>query len=133
MDDPSLRRSLEQLEADPWPPPSSFDSRLVQEVHRLRSVPIGALSTEDLRLLLSQRVGTRWLVPLALDQLTANPLAAGDFYPGDLLTAVLRSEPSYWDNHPDQLLALFRVKEELESLRDTSERLLALDDWPAFG
>ncbi|MFC7276617.1 contact-dependent growth inhibition system immunity protein [Paractinoplanes rhizophilus] len=37
------------------------------------------------------------LVPLALDQVEQDPLAEGDFYPGDLLDALIRRVPdSYW-------------------------------------
>jgi hypothetical protein len=46
------------------------------------------------------------LVPLALARLEVNPLAEGDFYPGDLLVAVLRVAPAYWQSHPDEAARL---------------------------
>jgi hypothetical protein len=42
------------------------------------------------------------LLLLAVDMLADNPLAEGDFYPGDLLTTVLKLPPSMWMNLPDE-------------------------------
>ena len=47
-----------------------------------------------------------YLVPIALEALAKNPLAEGDFYPGDLLAQVRKVDQSYWDDHPDQAAAL---------------------------
>jgi hypothetical protein len=60
-------------------------------------MPLAELSVEDLRLLIAQRIGLRFVVPLALDRLAVDPLVSGDFYPGDLLTAVLRVAPEFWE------------------------------------
>lgn len=46
--------------------------------------------------MLSQKVGTAAILPRVLDRLEANPLAAGDLYPGDLLLAVLRLRQDQW-------------------------------------
>jgi hypothetical protein len=71
-------------------------------VHELRRRPVGQLGIEDLRVLVAQRVGLDVLVPLALARLEENPLAEGDFYPGDLLVAVLRVPPAYWQSRPER-------------------------------
>ena len=93
MSSPSTRaRTLEELDGR-WPPPTT-ESYLVTTCHRLRSKPLGELSTEDLRILIGQGIGTRHLLPLALDVLEADPLAAGDYYPGDLLRSVLAADPA---------------------------------------
>ena len=60
-------------------------------------------------MLLAQRVGLEVVVPLALERLEENPLAEGDFYPGDLLVAALRVPPAYWQSHPDQAARLRTV------------------------
>lgn len=132
MDDRHVGQSLEQLENDRWPP-ASYDSHLVQTAHRLRSVPIGELTIEDLRLLLGQQIGTRWLMPLALDGLQDEPRAMGDFYPGDLLSSVLAVEASYWEANPDQLMALYGVRTSLHTQHDEIERMLKDERWPQFG
>ncbi|MFI6029844.1 contact-dependent growth inhibition system immunity protein [Amycolatopsis magusensis] len=53
-----------------------------------------------------------------LTRLERDPLAEGDFYVGDLLTAVLRIPRYYWRQHPDQLR---RVSSVLENLSDLDE------------
>ncbi|MFI5716477.1 contact-dependent growth inhibition system immunity protein [Nocardia sp. NPDC051750] len=86
-------RSLTQIEGEAWPAPGPDATRLVKTVHELRDVPLPDLTVEDLRILISQRVGTDALTPVVLDVLDTDPLAGGDFYPGDLLTALLRCHP----------------------------------------
>lgn len=65
----------------------------MKTVHDLRDIPVADLTVENLRTLLSQRVGVDVLTPMVLDILDADPLAGGDFYPGDLLTVLLRCHP----------------------------------------
>lgn len=96
------RRSLEQLDGDRWGQPPPDSSYLVRTVHALRSKPLDSLDVEDLRILIGQEVGLDHLMPLALRVLEADPLAEGDFYPGDLLVAVLRVGHEYWERHPDE-------------------------------
>jgi hypothetical protein len=49
-----------------------------------------------------QKIGLKFLIPLALDKLRENILAEGDMYPGDLLNSVLSSDANYWKNHKDE-------------------------------
>jgi contact-dependent growth inhibition (CDI) system CdiI-like immunity protein len=107
-------QSLEQLEGHAWGDPPAGASRLVATVHELRRRPIGQLGVEDLRVLIGQQVGLDVLVPIALDVLAAEPLTAGDFYPGDLLASVLRVPGDYWQIHPSwgaRLRDIIRVVE----------------------
>jgi hypothetical protein len=91
-------RNLEQLEGAVWPH-DDFPSHVVQECQRLRTVPVGELTDENLRLLLGQKIGAPYLVPIALDRLQENPLAEGDYYPGALLANVLRLPDEFWEEH----------------------------------
>lgn len=95
-------KSLQQLEQRVWDEPS-FDSYLVKTCHRLWQKPLADFTTEDLRMMIGQAIGLRWLVPLALEKLAADPFIEGDFFPGDLLFAVLRVEDTFWANHPDMV------------------------------
>jgi hypothetical protein len=122
-----------ELEDDRWPVADDDATSLVREVDRLRSVPIGSMTVENLRLMLGQQIGTERLMPLALDCLKRDPLAAGDFYPGDLLMSVLRTDTSYWSTHPDALKALQEVRLQLIDGRDVPHGLLAGDNWPMLG
>ena len=64
---PSERtKNLEELEGVVWPH-DDFGSHVVEESQRLRKVPVGELSVEDLRLLIGQKIGLPHLVPLALE------------------------------------------------------------------
>ena len=83
-------RTLEELERDIWPDPA-FASATVRRCHEVRRKPLALLTVEDLRLMIGQGIGLRWLLPRALGRLDENPLAEGDFFPGDLLVAVLRA------------------------------------------
>jgi hypothetical protein len=105
----SERQSLEQIEGDYWGDPPAEATRLVATVHELRRRPVGALGVEDLRVLIGQRVGLDALVPPALARLEADPLAEGDFYPGDLLSAVVRLPVEYWRAHPTSAARLRAV------------------------
>jgi hypothetical protein len=132
MDDAVLAKSLEELEGDRWGKPGDQATSLVRACHRLRTVPIGSLSLDDIRLLLRQAIGVNWLVPLALDHLQAEPLA-GESYPGDLLAAVLGVGTGYWDDHPAHTISLWHVREALEEMRTDATNLLQSDQWPDFG
>jgi hypothetical protein len=57
---------------------------------------------EDLRIMIGQNIGLRYLVPLAITRLNEQPLAEGSYFPGDLLCNVLRVEPNYWKQYPKQ-------------------------------
>ena len=92
--------SIEELENDPWPQPN-FDSHLALECHRLRKLQLRLLTVENLRIMLGQDIGSRYLVPIALGHLEADPFVAGDLYPGDLLCAVLSLPREFWRAHPE--------------------------------
>ncbi len=50
--------------------------------------------------MIGQQFSLPVLVPLALDRLEGDALAAGDFFPADLLTNVLRIDASFWHADP---------------------------------
>ncbi|VVJ23876.1 Uncharacterised protein [Amycolatopsis camponoti] len=108
--------SLEQIEDRHWGNPPADATRLIRTVYELRHKPIGSLDVEDLRVLLLQQESLDVLVPIALTHLEQNPLAEGDFYPGDLLTAVLKIPQAYWQQHPDQRSRASAVTGAVESL-----------------
>lgn len=85
-----LLKTLESLERDYWGEPK-YNSHLVTTCHRLRKKPLKDFETEDLRIMIGQNIGLRYLIPLALDKLDENILADGD-----LLQVVLKSDKEYW-------------------------------------
>lgn len=96
----NLNSTIEELEGDRWGEPT-YPSHLVSECHRLRTIQLRLFTIENLRIMLGQNIGSRYLVPIALDHLEAEPFAEGDFYPGDLLCNVLSLPRSFWLDHPD--------------------------------
>ena len=124
--------SLEQIEGDAWGDPPQGATRLVRTAHDLRRKPIATLTTEDLRLLIGQQIGVDVLVRCALALLSDDPLAEGDFYPGDLLVAVMKLPPQFWAAHPDQAMALRKIaqtaRHEDSSLHSAVEGFLSLTE-----
>jgi hypothetical protein len=87
---------VEEIEGRSWGSPPADVTSVIRRVHQLRQVPVGELDIEDMRIMLSQRVGVAVILPRALDALEGDPLSAGDFFPGDLLVAMLRLGPEHW-------------------------------------
>jgi CDI immunity proteins len=93
-------RTLDELDPPAWGEPQ-YDSYLVSTCHRLRRTPVTDFSVEDLRIMIGQDIGLRFLIPVALEVLERDPLAQGDMYPGDLLANVLRVGPEFWTQCPE--------------------------------
>ncbi|MBT2364977.1 hypothetical protein J7E88_06475 [Streptomyces sp. ISL-10] len=111
-------RSLEELEDDRWPAPPENTTMLVRTVHALRRKRLGELTVEDLRALITQDVGLPFLLPLALEVLRDDPMAEGKYYEGDLLFAVIGSEPAAWELFPDLAEELVAIVSGLPELDD---------------
>jgi hypothetical protein len=93
-------KSIEQLENEVWKD-VEFPTSLVQKCYAYRKLPIKDLTVEQVRLLLGQRIGVKYLLPKALNLLEKDILAEGDYYPGDLLVAVLGLEAQQWKGYED--------------------------------
>ena len=103
-------RTLEQLEEQTWPEPD-FSSQLVETCHRLRTKPLDDFTVEDLRIMVGQKIGLLHLLPLAIKILKDDPLAEGDYYPGDLLTSVIGAE-SFLALFPDLLRSVLDLADQ---------------------
>jgi hypothetical protein len=113
------RKSLQEIEQDDWGEPS-YDSYLVGTCHRLRRKPLNEFTVEDLRIMIGQGISLPILIPLAVERLEEDPLAQGDYYPGDLLAAVLRTDEAFWSGHPDSLQ---RLRQVVRRARESTPRL----------
>ncbi|MBI4941662.1 MAG: hypothetical protein HY830_13025 [Actinobacteria bacterium] len=99
--------TLEQLEGRRFPPVEGETTYLVGRCTELMTtMDIDAFTVEDLRILLGQQLGVFHLLPRAVAVLLDDPLAEGDFYPGDLLTAVMRLTADHWHAYPSHRTAL---------------------------
>ncbi len=106
--DSNIKKSIEELEKDYWGKPE-FDSSVVTKSHELRCIPINELACEEIRFLLGQNIGVKWLFDVALSKLVEDPLVEGDNYPGDLLCSLLRVNKSYWHENPESIQLVERV------------------------
>jgi hypothetical protein len=87
-------KSVDELEG--YAPRSSVSTKLIDDVLAARKIPLAQLTPAQIRLLISQRQGTKYLVPFAFALLEKQPWIEADFYPGDLLALVARLDPGFW-------------------------------------
>lgn len=108
---PDLNITLAELEGSDWAEPT-FDSHLIRTCHSLRRKPLKDFSVEDLRMMIGQNLSLAILVPIAFDLLQEDPLAEGDYFPGDLLLNLMRIDRAFLLDHPSlstQILDLYRT------------------------
>ncbi|MGW1423809.1 contact-dependent growth inhibition system immunity protein [Bradyrhizobium manausense] len=126
LDDP---RTLEQIDGQDWGSPEAAPTGMVARCLRLRRTPLSEFTVSDLRLLISQNIGLKRLVPIALKLISNEPLLEVDFYPGDLLSALLRIDQAYWSDSPvekGQLMLIARaVMLQGEKIADECRSFLA--------
>lgn len=117
-------QSIEQLENDFWKE-TDFPTGLVERCYRYRKIPIGDLSPEQLRTLIGQQIGLKYLIPLALAILRQNILVEAELYEGDLLSAVLTADDSFWKQYPATRLEvqqlLLNQKQFIERRNETNQ------------
>lgn len=96
------QKSLESLEKKTWPALSSDEgSYLIRTCNLLRKKKLQDFTTEDLRIMIGQEIGLYFLMPLAIETLTDNLFAEGDYYEGDLLKSVIDVDTKFWDDNKD--------------------------------
>ena len=111
-------KTLQELEGEDWGEPE-FESHVVANAHRLHRIPLCEFTVEDLRFMIGQQCGLRYLIPIALERLHVDPLIEGECYPGDLLSAVLRADSRFWVASPELRAGASRVAERALSLLST--------------
>ena len=111
-----LSKSLQQLEGEDYGEPTDH-THLVAECYRLRRIPLCDFTVENLRIKIGQNIGLKYLVPLALERLQANPYTEGVFYPGDLLVNVLRSDSEFWRRNQELKQQLVAIAERATGTR----------------
>jgi hypothetical protein len=77
-------------------PLDSAPTSLVKRARTLLETPIADLGAADVGFLLRQKIGVEILLDRALDLLEVDPLVETEYYPGDLLCAVLRLPPQHF-------------------------------------
>ena len=94
-------KSIEELEND-YRSETEFSSYVSETCHNARKKPITKLSYEEIRLMIGQKIGLKYLLPVAVSILEKNPLIEVTFFNGDLLIQLLRLDIIDWkDNKTD--------------------------------
>jgi len=121
-------QSLQDLDGEDWGDPDDphdAPTSLIERCLRLRRVPIGRLSPEDLRLLLGQNIGAEFLVPKALALLEGpridyeNELVVGRIDESDeeaLVLALWSLPESTWEAYAEEFA---RFEPWIEMVRPT--------------
>lgn len=121
----NLKKSIEQLENDFWPDLPDSTSSLIKRCHELRKKKLSELSKGDLRVLINQGVGLKYLVPIAIKILMENPFIEAEYYEGDMLNGILTIENEFWGKE-SKMQAMAREvsergKKQLNDLDTTDE------------
>ncbi len=104
-------KSIEQLEKDIWKNPSEFPTDLIEKCYHYRKISIAELTNEQIRLLISQKIGIEYLIGIALEKLKQNILTECDFYEGDLLVAVSNLPTEFWNENKTEFLTFKNIVE----------------------
>ena len=101
--------TLEQFENEFWGEPE-YSSGLVLRCHELRKKPVRDFTIEDLRLMVGQGIGLKYLMPYAIKILGDNILAEGDLFEGDLLSNVLsKNTVKHWKQNKSDFESLIQL------------------------
>ena len=81
-----MKQSLEELEGKLGPP--EFQSSLVLRCHAAHKKPIDDLTDLELATFLDQKIGTKWILPVAIKRVAENKADNTEYYDGQLQEAV---------------------------------------------
>ncbi len=84
-------KTLDQLDGG-----ASSRGTMMSKSSKERKIPLRKLTTEELRIMIVQNRSLKYLVPLAIERLLADPLLKGSQYAGDLTHALLTVEKKFW-------------------------------------
>lgn len=108
--------TLEELEEEYWDDPGET-TKLIRTCFELRKKPLKDFNAEDLRIMIGQRIGLEYLIPIAVNLLNENPYVQATFYPGDLLLYVLNNvSQQYWEEHEDLYYEIDSIVDEYKHL-----------------
>lgn len=118
-------RTINQITGKASTEPTNESSYLVRRVEQLQDIPISEFEVEDYRILINQGIALKYIVPSAIDILSKNLFAEGDYYEGDLLKSVLTIDESFWRENK---ILKERLKQILLKEFDAIENLQLSDE-----
>jgi hypothetical protein len=122
-----LSRSLEQLTGWSEGNPDEAPTEMIAAIQRSWTKPLRELDDYEIVELVIQQYGYPYLLDLVWPKLEHDPLFEGGYYPGDVLSNLLRAEPQIWVDRPTYKAALEglyrraleRTPDEIESFRES--------------
>ena len=115
----NINKTLEDLEKNVWESPSSDSTGLVIRCHTLRKKKLKDFEAGDLRVMISQSISLKYLVPMALDVLKKDLFIDSEIYEGDLLRALLKSRKDFWSKNTSlKQKVILLVKKNIKNLND---------------
>ena len=121
-------RSIQELEECDWGEPEADATSMVQRCHALRRKPLRRLEPDEIGLAVRQRIGIPYILDFAVSVVREEPLFEGDFYPGDVLSALLKLPEEDWVSRP----ALARDLERILQRAIAEFASKPEEDWEAF-
>ena len=116
-------KSLQELEGYDAGDPKTKTTPMVRRCLTLHRTPLEQWNAEDCRLMLGQKFSPRYLVPLALEFLSENPLEGGTMYPIALLNSVLRLPADFWLEEQELWWQINEIVTEVEIIQQSIEEL----------
>lgn len=120
-------KSLQELDGADWGDPKTAETPMIGKVLTLRRKPLADLTNGEVRLAVGQKVGFPFILELAIVRLRVAPLVEGNYYPGDVLAALVRLDEEDWGGRNDlraELAELFgqameQSNEDADAFRDS--------------
>ena len=113
-----LKKNLQQLEKDF--PNEILPKEKLPLLPREKSFSLISLkdfNIENLRFMIQQGFGWRFLVPMAIKILTENPFADDDRYDGSLFSSILSIKNTFWQENPDLYQKVEEILQKAESIK----------------
>ena len=98
--------SLEELTGVKEGDPKDAPTPMVEAIMRSWKKPLKELSDDEIGGLVVQHCGYPYLLDLVWPKLERDPLFCGGYYPGDVLSNLIRAQPDIWADRPDYRRAL---------------------------
>lgn len=109
-------KSIEELENHPWQIHGEYPTQLIKNCAKYRKIPIHSLTIEQLRLLISQRIGTQHILDTAINKLKLDMLSEGDLYKGDLLVALSNISTEIGKENKKEFQLLLKLVKSAEKM-----------------
>lgn len=110
--------------------PDDLSSTVEQRFYELHKVPICKLKLADIRFLIGQSECLNILIPIALKALDDNIWLEVEYYKGDLASALLEAQESFYADHPEIKKAIIKsIKKGL----DTGDKEISQRDIKEMG